>query len=492
MMSKTASPSVEEQHQNETPTGSRAARGAVWASVDRFGMIGLQFVVNIVLARLLLPTDYGIIGMLTIFIAVSQTLIDGGFASALIQKKHPTQTDYSTIFFWNLGFSIVLYGVLYLGSPLVARFYRMPLLTDVLRVMGLTVIISSVLALQRTRLRKLLEFRTIAVVNLGSFIVGAAVAIAIALRGAGVWSLVAMQLVAGAVGVVAIAILSRWTPSLCFSLASLRQLLRFGGFLFAADILQTICQNLQGLLIGKHYSSTQMGYFWQAYKFDQITSYSIPQVIIQVMYPVLSSMQDDRERLNATTLMGMRVTSFIVFPILTVLILTAAPLITMLFSDQWLPSVPYFRILCVGGFFVSLQNINYYAVAAVGRSKVLFYWSLYKWGFLAAALVAGMEISMDALMWAMVASSANICIVNAAMASRHTGLKLRTQLAAVAPTALVAVAAFAVAESAVGAGLNVWLGAALLVLLYLGAARFVLSRSLADVLQIIRLIVHKQ
>ncbi len=176
-----------------------------------------------------------------------------------------------------------------------------------------------------------------------------------------------------------------------------------------------------------------MGYYSQADKLDQITSYSLPQVIVQVMYPVYAQIQDDRQRLISTMEMNFRVIAFVIFPILATLILVAEPLITMLYGAKWLPAVPYFRILCCGGIFVCLTNINYYAVAAVGKSRSLFMWSFYKWGMLLLFLMAGMNFGMTALMWSIVASHFNIFIVNAMLSRKWVGFPMMTLIKTVAP-----------------------------------------------------------
>lgn len=421
---------------NADSLSNKAAKGVVWASIDRFSMMGLQFAVNLILARLLIPADFGAIGMLAIFIAVTTVLIDGGFGSALIQKKTPTQIDYSTIFYWNVIFSTFLYAILFLCAPLIADFYKMPILSGVLRGWGLTLIINSILTVQRVKLQKSLAFQTLAITNICAYVTGSVAGIVMAYRGWGVWSLVTMQVLYAAIAVVVLAIITHWHPSFCFSKESMRELFSFGGFIMAASILQEVCKNLQGILIGKKFSATQMGYFSQAYKLDNITSYSIPQVIVQVMYPVYSSIQDERERLNDMVLMNIRVISFLIFPLLALLILIGEPLITLLYGDKWLPAVPYFQVLCVGGFFVCLQNVNFYAVAAVGKSKQLFYWSFYKWGFLLVALITGMTIGMYGILWGMVLSNLNIFLVNCFLASRHVGIRVDSQLKALIPMML--------------------------------------------------------
>lgn len=426
--------------------GNKAAKGAVWASVDRFGSMALQFVVNLILARLLLPADFGAIGMLTIFIAVSQVLIDGGFGSALIQKKNPSQTDFSTIFYWNLLFSFILYFILFLFAPFIGRFYSMPILSDVLRAIGLSLIFNSILAIQRTKLQKALAFKTIAITNISSYLLGASIAIIMAYKGFGVWSLVGMQLLYTVIYVLILWFITKWHPSFRFSIRSMKELFGFGGYIMASNILQTVCQNLQGIIIGKNFSASQMGYYSQAYKLDQITSYSIPQVIIQVMYPVYASIQDDRKRLIDMISMNIRVISFFIFPILALLILVAEPLILFLYGDKWLPSVPYFRILCVGGFFVCLQNINFYAVAAIGKSRALFYWSFYKWGFLLAALLIGMNFEMYGILWGMVLSNLNIYLVNALLVQRYLEFSFSNQIRLLLPIILLCVITFAISK----------------------------------------------
>lgn len=466
--------------------GHKAVTGAIWASIDRFGIMVLQFVVNLILARLLLPEDFGAIGMLAIFIAVSQVLIDGGFGSALIQKKEPTQTDYSTILFWNIGFSSFLYLLLYFASPIIGRFFSMPILTDVLRVIGLSLIINSIFGIQKNRLQKQLAFKLIAITELSSYIIGAVSSVFMAYHGFGVWSLVAMQIVSGLTSVITFWTTTHWHPSLCFSRQSMKELFGFGGFILAAGLLQEICKNLQGIIIGKRFSATQMGYYSQAYKLDQITSYSIPQVIVQVMYPVYSSIQDDRKRLVAMLLMNIRVISFLIFPILSVLILIGDPLILWLYSEKWLPCAPYFKVFCVGGFFVCLQNVNFYAIAAVGKSKQLFYWSFYKWGFLLAALIVGMFFGMYGILWGMVLSNFNIYVVNAYLVSRYVGLGIRTQMKSLTPITLSVLTSFCTSLTVEYFMKSVILTAIIFAVTYLVISSSFKFRSLNETVELVR------
>lgn len=461
--------------------GSKAASGAVWATIDKFGTMVLQFVVNLILARLLIPSDFGAIGMLAIFIAVSQVLIDGGFGSALIQKKHPTQTDFSTIFYWNLAFSTFLYFILFFCAPFISEFFSMPILKGVLRGIGLTLITNSILVIQKVRLQKQLAFKIIAVSNLNSYVIASSIGIGMAYYGEGVWSLVIMQIIYTVIAVTVLGIITRWHPSLCFSSQSMKELFSFGGYMMAANILQEICKNLQGLIIGRKFSASQMGYYSQAYKLEQVSGHSIPQVIVQIMYPIYSSLQDNRQRLNEIVMINMRVISFLVFPLIGCLIFIAEPLIVFLYGNKWLPSVPYFQILCVGGFFVCLQNINFYAVAAVGKSRSLFKWSFYKWGFLLVALLTGMNFGMYGILWSMVLSSLNIFMTNAYLSYRHTGLSIMEQIASIGPVCLISLISFLIGITCIYLHIAViWAGLVFLVLYFILSFTFHL-KALKDI-----------
>lgn len=461
--------------------GKKATAGAVWASIDRVSYMGLQFVVNIILANLLLPEDYGAIGLLAIFMLVSQALVDGGFSSALIQKKEPTQDDYSTIFFWNLGFSTFLYLILFAGAPLIGAYYRNAELASVLRVVGVSIIVMSMVSVQQTRLRKSLAFKSLAIVNLASYGLSAVVAVAMAYEGFGVWALVAQQILTGVFSLMMLRVITRWGPSLIFSMDCLKRLFSFGGFILAANVLQVACQNLQGLIIGRKFSDVQMGYYSQAYKLDQVTSYAMPQVIVQVMYPVYAQIQNERERLIEMVVMNVRVISLAVFPILTCLILIAEPLFNLLYGAKWLPAVPYFQVLCVGGLFVCLQNVNFYAVAAVGRSRALFKISLYKWTFLIAALLIGMHFGMFGLLWGMVLSSINIFVVNALLAQKFVGVPLVRELRVMGGVLAVAVVSLAVGVTLKHyLGIHVLLSLAAQVATYVLLAKLLLPAAVAD------------
>lgn len=473
--------------------GKKAVKGALWASIDKVSSMVIQFSVNLILARLLLPDDFGAIGLLTIFIVVSTTLIDGGFASALIQKKDASQTDFSTVFFWNLGLSAFLYAILFVAAPWIAEFYRIPLLRSILRVLGLSLIINAFRLIPMNKLTKELAFKKLSLIHITTYIVSAAIAIYMAYRGAGAWSLVAFTLTQGALSGILFWFFSDWRPTWEFSIAAFKRLFSFGGYILAANVLQQISQNVQGLIIGRKFSSTQMGYYSQAQKLDSVFSYSVPQVIVSVMYPVYSQIQDDLERLRSVLATNMRVISYLIFPLLTLLAFMAEPLITGLYGMKWLPSVPYFRIFCVGGIFVCLQNLNFYAVASVGKSRQLFLWSIYKWSCLLVFLLVGMQFGMYGILWGMVMSQFNIFCVNAALASRHVGLGVGTQLLIILRAALF-VSLCILPSLAVCALLHwhMFVGGCIFVIVYLGASYALNLRSFNETISVVKKLVHRK
>ncbi|MBD5221872.1 MAG: lipopolysaccharide biosynthesis protein [Bacteroidales bacterium] len=425
--------------------GKKTLTGILWSSLEKMGGMALQFGVNIVMTRLLLPEAFGTVGMLEIFIAVSQTLVEGGFASALIQKKDPSSTDYSSVFFCNLAISLLLYAILFFSAPFIAAFYRMPMLCGLLRVLALIIVTSALSIVQVNILKKKLSFRHIAFVNILSYALSAAAAITAAVSGLGAWAIVILMLGNSAVSTIIFWISARWRPSPVCSIKAIKDLFSFGGYFLGANILQEIAKNLQSIIIGRRFSATDMGLFTQAYKLDRISSYTLPSIIVQVLFPVYSSIQDDDDRFAETLRSSVRLVAFIIFPLMAALIMCASPLIRFLYTDTWLPAVPYFRILCVGGFFVCLQNVNFYAVAAQGKSRALFLWSFYKWSFLIVALVIAMFFGMKMILWAMTLSGFNIYLVNAALAGRFSRYSLISQIKDISLIALNTLAPLALA-----------------------------------------------
>lgn len=424
----------------------KAASGMVWTSIQKFAGMGVSFISGIILARLLTPDDYGCIGMLSIFMMIASSFVDGGFASALIQKKRPTQEDYSTIFFFNLGMSLVMYAILFFSAPAIALFYKMPLLCSVLRVQGLTLIINAFSLIQNNQLRKQFRFKKIAIVTLATSVITFLATVIMAYNGFGVWALVAHNLINVLVPAVVYWMTNKWFPSWVFSKSSFKELFGFGFFMFLTTIITRICNNIQGLLIGRFYNPATMGYYSKAKSTEELASTSLSNVIDQVAYPLYAEYQNDKPKLiNVIKKLTLSI-AYITFPMMLLLILLAKPVIVLLYSERWLDSIPYFQILCVAGIAICLQGVNYQAIAAIGKSKEMFSWTLVKRVIGLMLIVGGLAtFGIKGLLVGMVMQSWLIYLINAYQVHKYIGYTLSKQMIDLLPILLISIVSGGVA-----------------------------------------------
>lgn len=410
----------------------------VWAFIQKFGNTFLSFISNIILARLLLPEDYGAIGMIMIFIVISNTFIDGGFGSALIQKTNPTTKDYSTIFYWNIFFSIGLYIVLYFCAPFIASFYKLPLLNNLLKVLGVVLIINSLSVVQSTQLRKKLKFKECAYATVISSLLAVCVTVFLAYNGMGVWSLVIQQILVSVFSFLLYLYFNKWIPSLVFSWKSLKELFNFGFFMLCSSFLNNLCNNIQGLIIGRQFSSTVMGLYTQSAKLATESSNSIASVVDQVSYPLLVEAKDDNRALEKIIRQLSCNLLFLIFPLMCFLIMVAKPLIVFLFTEKWIDCVPYFRILCLSGIAVTFQGVSYNSIAAIGKSWLLFKWNLVKRIFAMTLIFVGLKWGVYGILWAMVVGTYVISFINMYLVSSQIDYNLGKQFRDIIPIVLIA------------------------------------------------------
>lgn len=416
----------------------KAAAGMVWTAFQRYSKMIIQFISGIILARLLTPYDYGCIGMLTIFMTLAEAFIDGGFGSALIQKKRPSQEDYSTIFWWNIGMAVLMYAIIYLISPWVARFYEIPLLCDVLRVQGLVLFLFAFNIIQRNQLRKTLNFKAISIVTIVTSIVSLVLTVWMAYRGFGVWALVSQNLVTAAIPAVVFWFYLKWRPRWVFSWQSFKELFGFGFYMFLSHLVNHFSQQIQGLLIGKIYSPTTMGYYSKANGTERLASQSISQIMTQVTYPLYAEMQDDKKALINVIKRLTSTIAFVTFPLMFILLLDAKPIFLILYSDRWLDSVPYFQVLCIAGLATCLQSVNLQAVSAIGKSDIMFYGVLIKRAIGLTAIVGGLFLyGMKGLLVGLVFNAWFSLFYNMYLVSKYIGYKWGRQLLDLLPIAAV-------------------------------------------------------
>ena len=400
----------------------KAASGMVWTALQKYSQMFIQFISGIILARLLTPYDYGCIGMLSIFMVLAETFIDGGFGAALIQKKNPTQEDYSTIFYWNLGMAFVMYLVLYFCAPAISRFYKTPLLCNVLRVQGFVLFIYAFNIVQRNQLRKKLNFKVLSIVTITTSVTALFITIYMAYKGFGVWSLVVQNLITAAIPAIVFWFFIKWRPIWSFSWQSFKELFSFGFYMFLTHLINQFGQKIQGLLIGKVYNPTTMGYYSKAEGTEKLASTSIANVMTQVTYPLYAEVQDDKAALSNMVKRFTMTLAYITFPLMFLLMLCAEPIFLLLYSDRWVNSIPYFQVLCFAGLAGCLQSVNLQAISAVGKSKAMFVWSLIKRAVGIGVIILGLAIwGMKGLLLGVVFNSWFSYLVNICLVSKYVG-----------------------------------------------------------------------
>lgn len=424
----------------ENSLKQKAASGMVWTALQKYSTMFIQFISGIILARLLTPYDYGCIGMLSIFMVLAEAFIDGGFGSALIQKKQPTQNDYSTIFWWNLGMALLMYAILFISAPAISRFYKIPLLCDVLRVQGLVLFIYAFNIVQRNQLRKKLNFKILAIVTIITSVTSLAVTIFMAYSGFGVWALVAQNMITAAIPAVVFWFFVKWRPVMTFSKQSFKELFSFGFYMFLTNLTNTFGSKIVHLLIGKIYSPATLGYYSKAISTEQLASQSISSVMTQVSYPLYAQVQDDKALMgNMIKRMTMTI-SFLTFPIMALLMLTAKPIFVLLYSDKWLPSVPYFQVVCLVGLSECLQSINTQTIAAIGKSRLMFIWVFIKRTIGLVFIIGGLYFfKMKGLLVGVVLYNWFCYFVNIGLVSKHIGYRWNKQLNDLLPVTIVTV-----------------------------------------------------
>lgn len=349
---------------------SLALSGMIWSALDKFAVQFVQFFIGIVLARLLMPADFGLIGMLSIFIAISGTFVDSGMGDGLVQKKDRTNDDYSTVFVFNLVVSISAYIILFFTAPLIADFYNMPQLVAITRVLTLNIVINAFSSVQRARLLINVDFKAFAKVNVISSLSSGIFAVYLAYLGFGVWALVIQQLISTSVNVALISYQNKWKPSIKFSKDSFQNLFGFGSKLLITSLVAKFFQEITNLAIGKYYSASDLGYYSKAKGFAEMSSGTVTGILQRVTYPILATLRDDREKMISVYRRLIRMTSFFVFPLMTLLSLLSYQIVIILLTEKWAPVVVLLQWTALSRILYPICGINLNLLKALGRSDL--------------------------------------------------------------------------------------------------------------------------
>lgn len=407
---------------------SKLLHGVAWNFTEKILVKAVSFVISIILARLLAPSDYGLTGMLAVFLSVSSVFIEGGLAKALIQRQDCQDIDYSTAFVTNVSMSLVIYAVLFFAAPLIADFYDEPLLVSLTRAMALTIVLGSFNIVQRAKLMANVDFKSLAQINVLSIIVTGAIGITMAYLGYGVWALVGQAIGSTLFLIFIFPFYSKWKPSLRFSKESFSRLFGFGSKLMITGVYSVIFNNIATICIGKAYKSQQLGYYTRATQFPDLISFTVNDVLGTVTFPVLSELQNDKDRLVAVYRKSLLATALVIFPVMVLCALLAYPLVLILLTEKWVPCVVLMQWLCLARIFTPLSALNMNILNAVGRSDLFMKLDFSKAPLTIIILAITIPISVEAIVIGSFVDSFLCFFINAYLPGRMFGYGAWQQL----------------------------------------------------------------
>lgn len=411
----------------------------IWRFAERAGAQLVQFIVSIVLARILAPEAYGTIALVTIFITILQVFVDSGLGSALIQKKNADSLDFSTVFYANMLLCVVLYIILFLCAPLIAGFYNDPSLTAITRVLGLTVIISGVKNVQQAYVSRHLIFKKFFFSTLAGTIGAAIIGITMAYNGFGVWALVAQMLFNLSLDTIVLWITVKWRPTLEFSFKRLSSLFSYGWKLLVSSVINATYQNIRQLIIGKMYSTTDLALFNRGKQFPNIIVENINKSIDSVLFPTLSKEQEDKERLRQMTQKAIKTSTFIIAPMMMGLAFASSNIVRLLLTNKWIECVPYLCIFCITFMFYPLHTANLNAIKARGRSDYFLWLEIVKTVIDVILLLVSLRFGVLAIAASALISSVTSQIINAWPNKKLIGYGYIAQIKDMAPSILLAI-----------------------------------------------------
>ena len=417
---------------------SKTLHALFWSFFERIGQQGIQFIISIILARLLLPEQFGLIAMLMIFMAIAQSFIDSGFGQALIQKQNATHIDECSIFYFNILVGFIAAGLLCLTAPWIADFYNQPLLVPLTYVLSLNMIINAFGSVQSTLLTKHIDFKTQLKVSVIATVISGTIGVTMAFNGFGVWSLVAQSLGSNLFRTILLWFFNTWRPSLTFSFVSLRGMFTFGSRLLASGLLDTVFQNIYIVVIGKLFSPADLGFYSRAKGLQQRPVLSISTIIGRVTFPVFSSVQDDKPRLKRGVRKALTMLVMINFPMMVGLAIVAKPLVLVLLTEKWLPCVPYLQLLCAVGMLYPLHVINLNVLTAQGRSDLFFRLEVLKKILIVIAIVVTYRWGIIAMIYGQIVTSCLAYFLNTYYTGKMLNYPITEQIQDLMPSLVLA------------------------------------------------------
>ena len=454
---------------------SKSFYGVIWSAIERFSLQGTHFVIGVILARLLSPSDFGMIGMLSIFLSVSQTFIDCGFSNALIRQKDASVKDYGTAFIINFIIGLLAFVTLFFAAPFVASFYKMPDLLPVMRVVSITLVINALFTVHKVKLTRNVDFKTQSKASFCSALISGVLGIVLAYNGFGVWSLVYQTVCNSVLNLVLMTALLKWFPKPVFSKESFHALFGFGSKLLVASIISSIYSNLYNIVIGKQFSARSLGYYSRADQLGNFPSQNVAGILSRVTYPILSQLQDDAERLKGIYVKYLQIACFVVFPLMMGLAALAKPFVILLLGEKWLPSVILLQILCFGLMLDPICNINLNLLYVKGRSDLVLKLEIIKKTIAVTILVVSLPFGLIGLCIGRSCYGVVATLLNMTYTRRFIDLSMWGQAKLILPSLLLslfmAAGSFGITLLNFNYGLQLAFGIIAGIILYTGLAK---------------------
>ena len=418
---------------------NKVVSGLFWSFGERFITQGASFALSIILARLLMPSEYGLVALILVFINLASVFVTNGIGESLIQKKNADETDFSTIFYCSFLISIFIYAILFLTAPFIAKFYGNSDLVSVLRILALIIPVSSFSTIQQAYVSKKMMFKKFFFSNLGGTLVAGLIGIIMAYYGFGVWALVAQNLINTIVGTIVLFFTVTWRPRLLFSINSAKELLGFGWKLVAANFINIGYNELRSLTIGKIYTMTDLAYYNRGNQFPSLIITNINSTIAKVVFPAMAEVNDDISRLKTVTRRAMKITSYLIFPLMIGLMGVANSLILVLLTEKWLFVVPFLQICCIYWLFQPMQTANWQAIKSLGRSDLLMNLEILKKVIGVAMLLLTMHINVYAIAISNAVFAGISMIINMIPNKKLINYSMSEQLRDIAPPLLLSI-----------------------------------------------------
>ena len=393
----------------------------IWTFSQQFGTQLITFAVSVILARLLLPSDFGTIAMFTVVMSIASALVDGGMSSSLIRSAEVDDRDLSTVFWFNLGVAVVMYSIIFVSAPWIASFYKVEILTPVIRVYSLSIIIGSLTAVQGTRFTKAMDFKTLFKIQLPSLIIGAVAAVVMAFSGLGIWTLVFYPLIQSVVGGIQLWFYSKWKPLLIFDQAKFKEHFGFGYKMTLSGLLDTVFRNIYTILIGKYFSNAQLGYYNRADNLKQLPVANLSTALNKVTFPLFAKLKDNDVKLKEVYQKLMKLVIFVIAPVLFLMMVVAEPMIRFLLTDKWLPAVPYLQVLALSGILFPIHSYNLNILNVKGRSDLFLKLEFWKKGLQILTLLISVPFGVIGIVWGQVIFSVLAFFIN----THYTGKMLK-------------------------------------------------------------------